>query len=350
VSSNGRPTLVRRFIRSFLTALAVFAFALAGLSAAASAATELVVVGNTPPGGAGDKSWRMFQANLEAKAPGRFQVRMLTHGELGGDDQGFPAIRRGRGHIGIAGESGYAQTLPEASVLALPFLFSSVEETDFVFDNFWTPEAQALAAARGITLVQWVEIGWLSLFGRKPMTLPEAARNTRMRAFPYEASQMFLKQIGADTIVLPTPDVLASLQTGLIDGGEFSLLSYLRFGIWEQAPHLTLTQHSYAVSGLFANTAYLEKLSPEDRAALTTAFPDPATNRRETRADLVRELDDGVRKGVIVHHLSAEQRAAWERQALPVHRAVLDRLGPDAQRIYDLVQDGKRAFAARPQE
>ncbi|MDX2143818.1 MAG: TRAP transporter substrate-binding protein [Rhodospirillaceae bacterium] len=320
------------------------------VSAAAHAATELVVVGNTPPGGAGDTSWRLFQANLAAKAPGRFDVRMLTHGELGGDDQGFPAIRRGRGQFGIAGESGYAQLLPEASVLALPFLFSSTEETDFVFDNFWTPEAQALAAARGITLIQWVEIGWLSLFGKKPMPTPDDARNTRLRAFPYEASQMFLKQVGADTIVLATPDVLASLQTGLIDGGEFSLLSYLRFGIWEQAPHLTLTQHSYAVSGLFANTAFLDRLSPADRAALTTAFPDPATNRRDTRADLVRELDDGVTKGVIVHNLTAEQRALWERQAQPMHRAVLDRLGPDAARIYDLVMDGKRAYAARAVE
>jgi hypothetical protein len=53
---------------------------------------------------------------------------------------------------------------------------------------------------------------------------------------------------------------------------------------------------------------------------------------------------------VIVHTLSAEQRAAWERLALPMHRAVLNRLGPDAVRVYDLVQSGKRAFAARAVE
>ena len=326
----------------FLSAVCALLF-----SSAVNAQTELVVIANTPPGGAGDKSWRLFVDELNAKAPGRFAIKMLTHGELGGDDQGFPAIRRGRGHVGIAGESGYAQTLPEASVLNLPFLFASAEECEFVFDHFWTPEAQKMAAARGITLLQWVEIGWLQLFGKKPILAPADTKGYRMRAFPYEASQMFLKTVGADAIVLPTPDVIPGLQTGLIAGGEFSLLSYLRFSIFTEAPHLTMTEHSYAVSGLFANTQYLNKLSPEERAAVTTAFPDIDSNRKTTRRDLAQELADGVTKGVIVHSIDPQQREAWAAAARPIHQAVLDRLGPEAARIYNLVQAGKTEYTAR---
>lgn len=325
----------------------VLIFAAALWSTVALAQTEVVVVANTPPGGAGDKAWRAFAEALNAKAPGRFTMKMLVRGELGGDDQGFPAIRRGRGHIGIAGESGYSQTLPEASVLNLPFLFSSADECDFVFDTVWTPEAQKLATARGIALLQWVEIGWLELFGKKPILVPGDTKGYRMRAFPYEASQMFLKTVGADAIVIATPDVIPGLQTGLVAGGEFSLLSYLRFSIFSEAPHLTLTEHSYAVSGLFANTQYLSKLSPEDRAALTSAFPDTPTTRRETRADLAQELEDGTKKGVIVHRITPAQRALWADAARPIHQAVIERLGPEAARIYDLVQEGKKLYAAR---
>lgn len=336
-------------MRALVVAAALAWATLAG-AMVASAATEVVIVGNTPPGGAGDKTWRTMVDSINSRAPGRFDIRLLVRGEIGGDDLGFPAIRRGRGHIGIAGESGYAQTLPEASVLNLPFLFASAEECDFVFDNFWTPEAQKLAASRGITLIQWVEIGWLELFGKKPVLVPADTKGYRMRAFPYEASQMFLKTVGADAIVMATPDVIPGLQTGLVAGGEFSLLSYLRFSIFEEAPHLTLTEHSYAVSGLFANTQYLEKLSPEDRAVLTTAFPDINTNRRVTREDLAKELEDGIKKGVIVHRLTPEQRALWANASRPIHQAVVDRLGPEAARIYDLVQEGKKAYAARTAE
>ena len=112
-----------------------------------AAEVDLTLVANAPPGGPGDKLWRMFEDNIAAKAGTRIQVKKLVHGELGGDDVGFQAIRKGRGQMGIAGENGFAQAIPEASVLNLPFLFSSPEECDFVFDNVWTPEAKRIADA-----------------------------------------------------------------------------------------------------------------------------------------------------------------------------------------------------------
>jgi TRAP-type transport system periplasmic protein len=307
----------------------------------------LTLVANSPPGGPGDKLWRMFEDTIAAKAGTRIQVKKLIRGELGGDDVGFQAIRKGRGQMGIAGENGFAQAIPEASVLNLPFLFSSAEECDFIFDHVWTPEAKRIAEARDIVLLQWVEIGWMNLYGKKPFSEPADAQGYRMRALPYEASQAFLKVVGADTIVMPTPDVIPALQTGLISGGESSLLMYVRTGLVEYAPHLTLTQHSYATSGFFANKRWLDRLSPEDRAIVVSAFPNQEYIRRDTRASLVEELATAKTKGVIAHDLTAEQRKRWEAAAQPIHRAVLDRLGPEAKRIYALVQEGKKTFAAR---
>jgi TRAP-type C4-dicarboxylate transport system substrate-binding protein len=327
----------------FRACCVVAAMAVSGVVAAAE--VDLTLIANAPPGGPGDKLWKLFEDNIAAKSGSRIEVKKLVHGELGGDDVGFQAIRRGRGQMGIAGENGFAQAIPEASVLNLPFLFASAEECDFVFDNVWTPEAKRIADSRDIVLLQWVEIGWMNLYGQKPIVDPPDAKGYRMRALPYEASQAFLKDVGADTIVMPTPDVIPALQTGLINGGESSLLMYVRTGIVEYAPHLTLTQHSYATSGLFANKRWFNRLSAEDRATVASAFPDQAYIRSDTRESLVQELKDAQTKGVIVHELTPAQRKRWEEAAQPIHRAVLTRLGPEAQRIYQLVQDGKATFA-----
>ena len=187
----------------------------------------------------------------------------------------------------------------------------------------------------------------MHLYGKKPLTDPPQTKGYRMRALPYEASQAFLKAAGADTIVMPTPDVIPALQTGLISGGESSLLMYVRTGLVEYAPHLTLTQHSYATSGLFANKRWLARLSPADRAIVVAAFPDQDYIRRDTRASLVQELATARSRGVIVHDLTPTQRQQWEAATQPIHRAVIERLGPEAQRIYAMVQDGKKTFAAR---
>ncbi len=332
------------YLRSILLGLALIT------SQAHAADIELTLVANSPPGGPGDKLWRMFEENIAAKAGTRINVKKLVHGELGGDDVGFQAIRKGRGQMGIAGENGFAQAIPEASVLNLPFLFSSIEECDFIFDNIWTPEVKRIAEARDIVLLQWVEIGWMHLYGKKPLADVPQAQGYRMRALPYEASQAFLKAVGADTIVMPTPDVIPALQTGLISGGESSLLMYVRSGLVEYAPHLTLTQHSYATSGLFANKRWLARLSAPDRAIVVGAFPDQDYIRHDTRASLVQELESVRSKGVIVHDLTPAQRQRWEAATQPIHRAVLERLGPEAQRIYAMVQDGKKTFAAQKQK
>ncbi len=320
------------------------------LGAAVAGAAEpltLTLMANAPPGGPGDKFWRMFEDSVRARAGDRTDIRLLVHGEVGGDDIIFPAIRKGRGQMGIAGENGYAQAIPEASVLNLPFLFSSVEECDFIYDTVWTPEAKRIALSREIVLLQWVEIGWMQVYGQKPLLEPTDAKGYRMRALPYEASQAFLKTIEADTIVLPSPDVVPSLQTGMISGGESSLLMYLRAGFAQYAGHLTLTNHSFGTSGLFANKRWLESLSNEDRDIVMTAFPDQTFIRTDTRKSLVDELDAGKSRGIVVHELSADQRRRWEQAAAPMHRTVIDRLGPDAAWLYAMVLQGKKDFAAR---
>jgi TRAP-type C4-dicarboxylate transport system substrate-binding protein len=168
-----------------------------------------------------------------------------------------------------------------------------------------------------------------------------------MRALPYEASQAFLKSIGADTIVLPTPDVVPSLQTGMIAGGESSLLMYLRAGFSQYAGHLTLTNHSYGTSGLFANKRWFDGLSAEDRGIVSTTFPDQDYIRTDTRQSLVEELEAGKKRGITVHEITPEQRRRWEEAAAPMHRTVIERLGPEAARIYDMVKQGKRDFASK---
>lgn len=327
---------------------ALIAFALLiGVAASATDRFDLTLMANAPPGGPGDKFWRMFEDNIRAKAGDRIKVTQLVHGQVGGDDIVFPAIRKGRGQMGIAGENGYAQAIPEASVLNLPFLFASIEECDFIYDTVWTPEAKRIALTRDIVLLQWVEIGWMQVYGKKPVVEPVDAKGYRMRALPYEASQAFLKTIGADTIVLSTPDVIPSLQTGMIAGGESSLLMYLRSGFGQYANQLTLTNHSYGTSGLFANKKWLEGLSAEDRDIVTTAFPDQNFIRTDTRDSLIAELEAAKARGIVAHEISAEQRRRWEEAARPMHRAVIDRLGPDAARVYELVLAGKKTFAAR---
>lgn len=307
---------------------------------------DVTVVANAPPGGPGDKLWKMFDDAVTEQSQGRIELSMLVHGQIGGDDLVIQAIRRGRGQVGIVGESGFALVVPEVSVLNMPYLFDGPEELDFVVDGFVTPAIKELSAEANLEFFQWVEIGWMNVYAKAPLLSPDDTQNYRLRALPYDTSQVFLSAVGADVINLSFPDVIPGLQTGLIDGGESSTLMYARAGLYQEAPHLTLTRHAYAFAGLLANKAWLDNLEPADRAVMTSTFPNQQFVRKDTRDSLLIELETAEQEGVIVHRLDDAALASWVDRARATHPDLIARIGGDAQRIYDLVQEGKAAFAA----
>lgn len=308
---------------------------------------EVTVVANAPPGGPGDKYWTQFDEAVTERSNGRIELGLLVHGQLGGDDQIIQVLRRNRGQIGIVGESGFARVVPEVAVLNMPYLFDSPEELDFVVDGYVTPVIKDLAAEKGLSFIQWFEIGWMNLYAKQALLVPGDAKDYPLRALPYETSQTFLKAIGADVINLSFPDVIPSLQTGMINGGESSTLMYARASLYQEAPHLTLTRHSYSFGALIANTAWLEELAPADRAIMTTAFPELSFIRKDTRDSLVLELDAAEKEGVFVHRLDAAALKPWADLARATHADLIAKIGGEAQRVYDLVQEGKAAFVSQ---
>ena len=48
-----------------------------------------------------------------------------------------------------------------------------------------------------------------------------------------------------------------------------------------------------------------------------------------------------------VHRLTPEQRAAWKDATAPAHGRLIEVIGGRSQQIYDVIQEGKRAYAAQ---
>lgn len=308
---------------------------------------DVTVIANAPPGGPGDKLWRMFDASVTEQSNGRIDLSLLVHGQLGGDDLLIQALRRNRGQIGIVTEGGFSRIVPEIAVLNMPYLFDGPDELDFVIDGYVTPFIKVMAAEKGVTFLQWVEVGWMNLYAKQALLAPGDAKNYSLRSLPYETSQAFLKAIEADVVNLSFPDVIPGLQSGLINGGESSTLMYARAGLYQEAAHLTLTRHAYSFGALVANKEWLDGLAPADRAIITSSFPDQAFVRTDTRQSLVLELDAAEKEGVFVHRLDGAATQPWADLARATHADLIALIGGDAQRIYDLVQEGKAAFAAQ---
>jgi TRAP-type C4-dicarboxylate transport system substrate-binding protein len=307
-----------------------------------AAAQEAVVTGITYPNTITDEQWKVFQANVADGADPPLPLKMLVRGEVGSEEAMITATRRGRVQLTAPSMSATTSVVPELGVFSLPYLFDSVEQMDAILETAARDEARRLLAAKGFEFLNWIDSGWVGFYGKEPLTAPETVTGYKLRTPTVIAAQEMAQVLKADAVYIPYPDIIPSLQTGLIRGGITSDYPYSTGGINTEAPFFVYTRHTYDAGLFFANKTWFDGLSAANQALLRVAYGDPVDFRGRVRDYSAREMEQLKAKGVQVIELRADQRARWVEATRPVHRRVLDRLGPDAARVYDAIQSAKR--------
>lgn len=325
---------------------AIFAW-LCCLPASAVAPFSYAIGGTTAPGDPGDMMWQKYLENAKTLSNGAADVKPLIRGETGGEENMMGALRRNRIQVAGFSESGMSKQIPEYAVINLPFLFDSAEEADFVIDNHLADFFRPLTEAAGMEVLSWMEVGFMNLYAPKPMLSPNDAQGQRLRALQSRSSIMFMEAIGADVINVTIPELIPSLQTGLVDGGETSVMMYTRSGVADYAPVYTLTEHAYSTAVLVANKRWFDGLSPEQRRVVRAAQPKIEETRAFMRGENAKQLAEIEAKGVKIVRLTPEQRAAWAEATRANHAKLIAEIGGRAQEAYDLILEGKAEFARR---
>jgi TRAP-type C4-dicarboxylate transport system substrate-binding protein len=287
--------------------------------------------------------WLEFEARVERELPDH-DVRLLIRGETGPEETSFSALRRGRLQFVGGSFAGVATLVPEIALLSLPFFFDSVEEVDFVMDRFMLEPFRELFSAKGLRVLHWTDIGWVSLYSKSPLQRPNEARGVRVRASTSIASQAFIAEIGADMVTMPFSDVLPALQTGLIDAGVTSITMYTLSGITKVAPNYTLTRHSYDMGVAMASEKWFQSLSEKEQAVFGQGLGDVVDARRRARASvdvLLVKLHD---QGVQIHDPSPEEREVWRAAARPSYEKLIRQIGGSSRRIYETLLEGRDAW------
>ncbi len=308
---------------------------------------RVTVAGTTFPDTEGERHWLGFRDRLQTVAGDSMQLRMLIYGQLGSEDQLLSGLRRGRIQFANLSAMAVSAVVPEMALLYAPFLFDDEAEADFVYDNYLTPLYRKLLAEKGLHLVSWYEIGFLDVYGVRPLLLPDEAIGRRFRVGAGPAARLFAASIGADVIPLGFADVVPSLQTGLIEAGENAVSLYARTGIATEAPHLTLTDHSFGVSAIVASKAWWDSLSAEQQQMVSAAWPTIENTRRAVREESAQDLRDAEALGISVHTLTPARRQEWRAATASVTPQLIRQVGGGSAEVYAVIQTARREYAAR---
>ncbi|MEM6682523.1 MAG: TRAP transporter substrate-binding protein DctP [Pseudomonadota bacterium] len=311
------------------------------------APTKVTVGAFASPGSPWWNDWQTFKANVEARSAGSVDVKLLINGEAGGEPASMTYVRRNRLNIGGFTLGGTSAIIPEVDVMLVPFFFDSVEEVDFILDTYLLDVFRDLFAQKGLYLLQWTEVGWLNVYGVEPILRPSDAKGQRMRVQSTEAAEVFMQSLGSEYLQMEFADVIPSLQTGLIYGGETNLVLYQVTGLAGEAPHMTFTRHTYDTGTVVANLNWFNALPPARRKIIEDSLvptPQARINIRSMANTLRGSL---ASSNVIGHPLSTADRAAWKQATKTNHLEIIRRAGGRGQEVYDAMVAGKKAFKAR---
>jgi len=289
-----------------------------------------------------DKIWDHFKAR--AAQDSTLELEFYIRGELGTEEEMLGALRRNRVQVGGITMWGLAGLIPEAAVPMMPFLFESTEEVDAIFDNFLVEPFNALLNEKGMVFMQWSEVGWNSLYGKKPFLVPNDTKGVRLRGSPNFAAQAYLTAVDADPIPLGVADIVPALQTGLIDGGLSGLI-YFYYSLRDFATDFTETKHSYDQGIEMANKQWWDSLDVNQQRTIRESWMPLDKARTLVRSLAVNLRAELISEGIAVHQLNSVQRDLWMSTTAATHGQIIKAVGGRAQDIYNAILEGKRAFA-----
>ena len=306
-----------KLISKTLAAVAMVSVALFGSANAKTLKIETHFTASSPNG----EVAAQFAKNVEKFSGGSLKIEMFYSSSVTGKSaEVFNSAQTGIIDCDMTG-AGY-QTGKNAAFQFAGDVMGGYDNPyqQYEFLNF--PGAQeavdALYNKYGMTLIGWWIPGHESLISSRPIPDVASLKDFKFRSPPGMESMIFTA-LGAKPIVMDFGEVPTALQTGLIDGADYSsLATNYAGGHYEQNKYATYPGfHSMPADHLACNTKVWKKLKKHEQGAMLAAIEIAGrtiTSLVERKnAEAVKALNE---MGVTLHDWSREDRLKFRTAAL----------------------------------
>lgn len=221
-----------------------------------------------PEGSTWHKVMVEFNKELQEKTGGKLKFKFYWGGTQGDERDVVSKMRIGQLHAaGVTGR-GLGEVASEVRVMDAPFLFRTSAEVDRVLARF-DPEFAASIEKRGFVNLGWAEVGLVYLFANTPIRSTEDIKKTKMWVWEGDPiAESAFKVLDIHPIPLSLPDVMTSLQTGLIDAVYSSPMGAVALQWFTKTKFIYSVPMANASGAILVSKKFIDKLPEASRAAL----------------------------------------------------------------------------------
>jgi TRAP-type C4-dicarboxylate transport system substrate-binding protein len=260
---TAKEIFMPHFLR--IVQMVILAAALCGAAAPAPAAAEqylFKVASLAPEGSVWIKRFREFAQEVQDKSNGEVSFKIYAGGVMGDDQAMYRKMRVGQLNGGGFTMTGIGAAVPDFRVLGIPFLLRSYEEVDLLRKGLAAHFTREFAE-NGLELIALTEVGFIYTMSTTPIaTVAELKKCACWAPDNDPLSAGFLETLGTSPTPLTIPDVLTSLQTGLVNTVFNSFYGSIVLQWYNKARYVTDLPFGYAYGAFLLDRKQFSRLPP----------------------------------------------------------------------------------------
>ena len=242
-----------------------------GLPFEANAQTKAVFKASDvqPPGYPTVAATENLGKKLSEATQGRLSIQMYPSMQLGGEKETIEQTQIGAIQMLRVSVGSMGPIVDDINVINMPFLFKNTAHANKMMDG---PIGQELldkiTASPNANLVAlcWMDSGARSLYNTKhPIKGIEDVKGLKFRVIGNPIFVDMMNALGGNGISMGYDQVFSALQTGVIDGAENNMPSYVFSNHYTAAKYVTLTEHLIIPEMLVFSKRIWNTLSADDQ-------------------------------------------------------------------------------------
>jgi len=220
-----------------------------------------------------------FIQEVTSRSNGRIQIEYYPNRELGTGESTANQLRRGIIQGVILNDGVVGSLYTPIQVLSIPYLFSDREVAWRVLDGQFGKElSDDMAKQTGIRVLNWGENGGFRHYSnnKREIHSPADMKGLKIRTMNVPLHMQIVKDLGASPTPIAWVELYTSLQTGVVDGQENSVTTFMLPKLEEVQKYIVLDGHVYSFIVLALNEKWFQSL-PEDLQDIVKSSMEIAT-------------------------------------------------------------------------
>jgi TRAP-type C4-dicarboxylate transport system substrate-binding protein len=179
------------------------------------------------------------------------------------------------------------------------------------------PKLEAILEEKGFKVLAWGNAGWVYFFAPGPVIEPADMKPYSIFVWAGETAVVeAYKKMGFKPVPLAATEILAALQSGLVDSFPTTPIAALSFQWFGLAKHMTDVKWAPLVGAIVVSTKTWRKIPDELKPRLEELARATGERQRGEMPELEAQAIEAMKShGLVVHSVPSDKIANWEEVA-----------------------------------